>query len=94
MRYNVRRLDDTDGNGTNYCSGACTTPPGTATETPIPPKFTPTETVTGTPPTATETVTGTPPTATETSTPGYTATPIPAEVHPDGHRDRHTADRD
>ena len=35
VRYNERRLDDTDGNGHNYCSAVCPTPPpGTATETP------------------------------------------------------------
>jgi hypothetical protein len=27
QRYGTRRLDDTDGNGTNYCSTACPTPP-------------------------------------------------------------------
>jgi hypothetical protein len=34
-RYGIRRLDDTDGNGTNYCRDLCPTPPP-ATSTPTP----------------------------------------------------------
>ncbi len=56
VRYGSRLLDDTNGNGNNYCDHGCPTPQPQPTDTPVEATATPAEATT----TATATVTGTP----------------------------------